>query len=85
MELESLRSDNSFQILWAETEQFASKEDILSTNISRARKIQSTLGGNKHSIILPKKILIFLYTIYTVYIIINDIKTKFEENNLKNL
>lgn len=86
MELESLRSDDNFNLFWTETKQFATNENIQLPDIPRKRKIPSRLGGGEVTTINN----ISSYFKVNIYfpvldIIISDIKTKFEENNIKTL
>lgn len=86
MELESLRSNNSFELLWTETEEFALKEDISPSSIPRARKIPSRLGSSEVVTATNIALHFKVNTYFPVLdIIINDIKSKSEENNLKIL
>ncbi|CAI6369833.1 unnamed protein product [Macrosiphum euphorbiae] len=83
LELESLRNDDSYKLFWTKTEQFATKEDIRLPDITRKRKIPSRFGGGEATTINN----ISSYFKVSIYfpvldIIINDIKTKFEENNI---
>jgi len=50
LELESLRNDDSYELFWTKTEQFATKEDIRLPDIPRKRKIPSRLGGGEVTI-----------------------------------
>ena len=83
LELESLRNDDSYKLFWTKSEQFATKEDIRLPDIPRKRKIPSRFGGGEATTINN----ISSYFKVSIYfpvldIIINDIKTKFEENNI---
>lgn len=80
LEQESLRNDDSFKLFWTETEQFVTKEDIRLPVIPRKRKIPSRFGGGEvNNISSYFKVNIYFHVLD---IIINDIKTKFEENNI---
>jgi len=85
-ELQSLRSDNSFDQIWTKTEQLASKEFISPPIIPKIRTTPSRLGGGE-TLISRDVASYFKINIYFLVldIIINDIKTKFAENNLKIL
>jgi len=83
LELESIGNDHSYELFWTKTEQFATKEDIRLPDIPRKRKIPSRLGGGEATTINN----ISYYFKVSIYfpvldIIINDIKIKFEENNI---
>ncbi|CAI6354239.1 unnamed protein product [Macrosiphum euphorbiae] len=86
VELQSLRSDDSFDKIWTETEQLASKESISSPTIPRIRTIPSRLGGGE-TLISRNVASYFKTNIYfpVLDIVIHDIETKFAENNLKIL
>ncbi|CAI6354019.1 unnamed protein product [Macrosiphum euphorbiae] len=86
VELQSLRSDDSFDKIWTETEQLASKESISPPTIPRIRTIPSRLGGGE-TLISRNVASYFKTNIYfpVLDIVIHDIETKFAENNLKIL
>jgi hypothetical protein len=87
MELQSLRSDNSFKLIWAETEEITVKENIALPKIPRKKTISTRLGGGEAFIIGNDISSYFKINIYfcALDIMINDIKTRFLENNLRTL